>query len=195
MHTAQHIVNNCLTGSLAQDRTIILVTHHITLCSPIASYIVELSPTGSVLRHGSTHDLGLLQEIIKAEDEELPLSEESEKIINVEQLNLDIEQREQRKSAVEASGAVGGKLILAEARAEGRVSWRTYMTYFRATGIFSILLTVFLMVALRAIDLLNQVSTRFRLDYLTRYRSIWHAGEKHITKQVQMASSVRHKYP
>src|ERR1700760_111313 len=70
MHTAQHIVANCLTGPFARDRTIILVTHHITLCLPIAHYLVELSQ-GRVLRQGtikSFEESGILQKVVETED-------------------------------------------------------------------------------------------------------------------------------
>lgn len=46
-HTAKHIVDHCFKGPLMQDRTVILVSHHVQLCAPIASYVVCLE-NGSV---------------------------------------------------------------------------------------------------------------------------------------------------
>lgn len=39
-HTARHIYDQCLKGPLLVGRTIILVSHHVHLCLPGASYVV-----------------------------------------------------------------------------------------------------------------------------------------------------------
>ncbi|KAL7279294.1 hypothetical protein ACG7TL_007135 [Trametes sanguinea] len=151
LHTAQHIVKKALSGDLARDRTIILVTHHITLCLPIAAYLVELS-TGSVLRQGATSELqeqGELERIVEAEDIVEQGTTESSSDTAVE--------NEADLSAatvpVEVKPTVpSGKLIEEEARAEGRVSFRTYMTYIRAAGVVSWVLTVALMILIRFIN-------------------------------------------
>ena len=39
-HTADHILNKCLRGPLLQDRTVLLVSHHVQLCLPAADYVV-----------------------------------------------------------------------------------------------------------------------------------------------------------
>lgn len=150
MHTAQHLVGRCLTSDLARDRTIILVTHHISLCLPVASYLVELA-NGKVLRQGSIQelaDLDLLRTVVEQEDEptEIPQTpaNEADALTDVPVKFV------QQKS--------NGKLIEAEARAEGRVSIRTYITYIRAAGIIPWLLTIGLMLLIRFINIGNQVS-------------------------------------
>ena len=50
-----------------------------------------------------------------------------------------------------------GKLIEAEKRAEGRVSYRTYWTYIRAAGVWTWMVTVFLMIFIRLVSVANQV--------------------------------------
>ncbi|KAJ6621075.1 pleiotropic drug resistance ABC transporter [Mycena sp. CBHHK59/15] len=141
MHTAQHIVANCLRGTFAQDRTIILVTHHISLCLPIAHYLVELAQ-GKVLRQGTKvvemEDQGFEAEVevvdvVENEADSLPEAEVTKRILS------------------------DGKLIQAESRAEGRVSWRTYLTYMRAAGLSSWILTLALMLLIRLINIGNQV--------------------------------------
>lgn len=156
-HTGQHIVGRCLSGPLAQDRTIILVTHHISLCLPAASYLVELSK-GEILRQGSIHefeDLGQLDEIVEAEDEPLgsPISVEAPE-----------NEADSITKAIEEKKGIKGRLVEIETRAEGRVSWRTYLTYIRAAGIMSWILTIFLMLLIRAIDIGNQVITTSLTD-------------------------------
>ncbi|KAJ7070796.1 P-loop containing nucleoside triphosphate hydrolase protein [Mycena amicta] len=152
MHTATHIVDNCLRGPFARDRTIILVTHHISLCLPVANYIVELAE-GGVLHQGtvkSFEETGLLQKVVETEDH--PFFEEEE------QAPAALENEADSVSPnFEPTKRTGGKLIEAEARAEGRVSLRTYLTYIRAAGIFSWLFTLLLMLLIRAINIANQV--------------------------------------
>ncbi|KAH8100998.1 P-loop containing nucleoside triphosphate hydrolase protein [Cristinia sonorae] len=156
MHTAQHLVKNVLSGDLARDRTIILVTHHISLCLPVATYLVELSG-GRVIRQGSIEQLrsqGLLQKVVEDEDivedsipSDEPTKEEPE---NQADLIGDVGQNDVQKKAA------NGKLIDAEARAEGRVALSTYMTYIKAAGVFSWILIVFLMVFLRVVNIGSQ---------------------------------------
>ncbi|KAF7337494.1 P-loop containing nucleoside triphosphate hydrolase protein [Mycena sanguinolenta] len=136
MHTATHIVQNCLTGTFARDRTIILVTHHISLCLPIAHYLVELSQ-GKVLRQGtikSFEESGVLQKVVEAED--YGFQEQEEEEVSAASVTVENEADSVAPEIVKKPRS-NGKLIEAEARAEGRVSWRTYMTYIRAAGVWS----------------------------------------------------------
>ncbi|KAI0775079.1 P-loop containing nucleoside triphosphate hydrolase protein [Trametes elegans] len=153
LHTAQHIVKRALSGDLARGRTIILVTHHISLCLPISAYLVELC-AGSVLRHGSSTGLrehGELARLVEAEDvpEEDKTESSSATATNVEnEADLGADTPETpTKPPVDA-----GKLIDEEARAEGRVSMRTYWTYIRAAGIVSWIFTFALMIMIRCIN-------------------------------------------
>ncbi|KAM0786024.1 hypothetical protein ACM66B_006839 [Microbotryomycetes sp. NB124-2] len=42
-HVAKHLYKKCLKGPLLEHRTVILVTHHISLCLPGAFYLVRMS--------------------------------------------------------------------------------------------------------------------------------------------------------
>ncbi|KAJ6520112.1 P-loop containing nucleoside triphosphate hydrolase protein [Mycena sanguinolenta] len=170
MHTATHIVQNCLTGTFARDRTIILVTHHISLCLPIAHYLVELSQ-GKILRQGtiqSFEESGVLQKVVEAEDYGFQDQEEEEVSITVEN------EADSVAPEIVKKGRSNGKLIEAEARAEGRVSWRTYMTYIRAAGVWSWALTLLLMLLIRLVNIGNQVflaqwGEAYQKDYLVSH--------------------------
>ncbi|KAJ6483901.1 P-loop containing nucleoside triphosphate hydrolase protein [Mycena vulgaris] len=154
MHTAQHIVANCLTGFFARNRTIILVTHHISLCLPIANYLVELAE-GRVLRQGTIKSLeesGILQKVVETEDQGFQDEQDDIAVPADNEADVDPQEIEPVKRA-----RSDGKLIEAEARAEGRVSWRTYLTYIRAAGVSSWILTLFLMLLIRLINIGNQV--------------------------------------
>lgn len=160
MHTAQHLVKNALTGELAKDRTILLVTHHISLCLPHASYLVELS-AGKISRQGSIQELkerGLLQQVIddedvtdqQAEKQPGPASPEIENEADLVNGPAKTNGKSNRKPS-------DGKLIHAEARAEGRVSMHSYVTYIRAAGILCSILTVWLLIQIRLINIGVQV--------------------------------------
>lgn len=154
MHTAQHIVANCLTGFFARDRTIVLVTHHISLCLPIAHYLVELAH-GHVLRQGtikSFEESGILQKVVETEDQGFQDEQDDIAISADNEADSGAPEIEPVKRA-----RTDGKLVEAEARAEGRVSWRTYMTYIRAAGLSSWILTLALMFLIRLVNIGNQV--------------------------------------
>lgn len=39
----KHVLEQALFGEIARDRTLIMATHHLALCQPVASYVVHLS--------------------------------------------------------------------------------------------------------------------------------------------------------
>ncbi|KAG6842469.1 hypothetical protein C0991_007599 [Blastosporella zonata] len=148
MHTAQHLVSKCLTGPLARDRTIILVTHHISLCLPSASYLVELAQ-GKILRQGSIQELkdqDVLDAVIEKEDAPSDVKDLLEN--NGETVE---------DSIPAASTMRSGKLIEAEGKAEGRVPLKTYLTYIYAAGTLPWVITLSLMVLIRFVNITNQV--------------------------------------
>ena len=127
MHTAQHIVEHCLRGDLAKNRTIILVTHHITLCLSSASYIVELA-AGKVVLQGSVKELqatGNLKTVVDAEDDTAEPEGEEEEIVSINEADAVTQNGGEEKRKRISSG----KLVEAEHREEGRVSLATYITY------------------------------------------------------------------
>jgi len=161
MHTAQHLVSNCLSGDLARGRTIILVTHHITLCLPIAYYLLELEH-GKIKHQGTIPELderGLLLKVIESEEEPFLETQSSDQ----ETLNEADDTAVKDPPPRSHSQPGDGKLIEVEARAEGRVSLRSYVTYIRAAGIYCWFLTLAIMVFIRAINIGNQVSSYYSL--------------------------------
>lgn len=156
MHTAQHIVNNCFKGPLSEGRTIILVTHHISLCAPTAAYLLELKG-GKVLHQGTTDDLrsqGLMDAIVQKD--ELPFVKENS--AGTSSSNVD------ESRGFGARRPLGnGKLVEMEHRAEGRVSLGTYFTYIKAAGITCWILTFLLLIAMRLIGVGVQVIRAFSL--------------------------------
>lgn len=171
MHTAQQLVS-ALSGPLCRGRTIILVTHHISLCLPISSFLVELFQ-GSVRRSGSIEGLrknGYLKEVIEREDlvpDAYQSAHEFPSASSKAKPNRENESDGLTKTPPEGEvtspvlnqerGRRKGKLIEAEKRAEGRVSYRTYWTYIRAAGMWTWMVTVLLMIFIRLVTVVNQV--------------------------------------
>ena len=152
MHTAQHLVRKCLTGDLARDRTIILVTHQTGLCLPVSTYLIDLGD-GKILRQGFIKDLELggLLRAVKKEDELADAFDTSNDGKHSENNTV---------NDVLPNGS--GQLVEAESRAEGRVAIRTYITYVRAAGLVPWFFTVGLMLLIRFINVGNQVSDHLR---------------------------------
>ena len=155
MHTAQHLVHKCLTGDLARGRTIVLVTHHVTTCLSAASYLLEIDK-GRVLHQGTIPELeeqGLLVKVLEAEEQPFydppPLDQ---KIFKEADISPDGTVQPQTRQLSD------GKLIEAEARAEGRVSIRSYVTYIRAAGLPAWIFTIVLMLVIRTINIVSQVN-------------------------------------
>ncbi|KAG2149655.1 P-loop containing nucleoside triphosphate hydrolase protein [Suillus cothurnatus] len=151
MHTAQHIVQHCLSGELARDRTIILVTHHISLCLPIASYVVELS-RGNISRAGDKEefqDIGDSDVLNEVDDEETEVATSGTQTPD-HNIAEDVLPKQRPSQTVR-------KLVEAEVRAEGRVPFKTYWVYIKAAGLMSWALTLVLMLIIRMINIGNQV--------------------------------------
>jgi ABC-type methionine transport system ATPase subunit len=166
---------------LACNRTIILVTHHLTLCLPIASRVLKLDD-GKILYQGTIPELeskGLLMSIIQAEEEPFPETEPlSDKPTN------DADALVVENGNTEVSKLVTGKLIEAEAVAEGQVSLRTYFTYFKAGGVGLWVLIIAIQMAIRSINVVYQVRSPNRSSFILcltsgQIRSFWRDGAKH----------------
>jgi len=147
MHTAQHILRNCLTGDLVRGRTIILVTHHIRLCVPAAAYFVELSQ-GTVLRQGSIRDFEDFGEL-KTAEKDIHAADPLQVLTATDTM--------QHETDSPIRSGSKKKVIEEETRAEGQVSLLVYLTYMRAAGPLSWILTILLMLLILSINVGNQV--------------------------------------
>ncbi|KAG8851938.1 hypothetical protein FRB91_007151 [Serendipita sp. 411] len=183
MHTARHLVQYCFGGPLMANRTVVLVTHHVKLCLPSADYLVEIHG-GRIEKQGSIAELkrrGQLTEVLSHDvvetETEPESSDKSHSLENEADLVLgshetpdgstkvgastpsdegETENQNPKKPKWRLSTAEAGKLVDEEARAEGRVSWRTYKTYIQAAGYWSWGAAFLLMIQIRGINILNQ---------------------------------------
>lgn len=80
-HVGRHLLENAIAGELGQNRTRIVVTHHVSLCLPKTKYAIHLGD-GTVDHAGLVDELrerGELQEVLK--DEEEAISEDEDCIL------------------------------------------------------------------------------------------------------------------
>ncbi|RAL02577.1 P-loop containing nucleoside triphosphate hydrolase protein [Aspergillus ibericus CBS 121593] len=122
-HVGKHVYENAVMGELAEGRTRILATHHVSLCLPGAKYAVSLSADGTLKHAGTVDELeadGELESIKEAEEREILIEEEGP-ITPAAPATL-------------ATKAPPKKLIEDEKRATGRVATSVYSGYLKATG-------------------------------------------------------------
>ncbi|KAL1919296.1 uncharacterized protein VTP21DRAFT_1989 [Calcarisporiella thermophila] len=168
-HTARHIYTHCLTGSLMNGRTRILITHNIRLCLPAAKLLVVLR-NGEIENQGTIRNLnerGVLKRILTLEEENgdngdpvnevqmSGISQQEDKEIELLYINgLDSKRAKKQSNngsstlVEESRIPVDFKLIREEHRERGRVSTKIYAFYFSAAGgvfFITILLAIFIL--------------------------------------------------
>ncbi|KAI9266436.1 P-loop containing nucleoside triphosphate hydrolase protein [Phascolomyces articulosus] len=169
-HTAKHLYEHCITSEFLQDRTVILVTHHVNLCIKGAEYVVALKD-GKVVTQGKPQDViatGVLgDEVVLSDDDDetlttttAGLSEASSRTLTKKKKGSDSPNKGNKDngggSTSKTNGGTGGKLTQEEARAEGSVSWKVYAVYFYASGGFPFWIAVLLLFALTQGAIMSQ---------------------------------------
>lgn len=127
-HVGAWIFENCLTGDICQGRTRILVTHHLGLVLPAASFVVELSdgivtysgpPKGSVCSAHSCHS-------------------QSTSSGEVTEDHLDVRPMSSARGAddqhPESNAPTPKKFMQEETRERGTVKGSVYLTYVKSSG-------------------------------------------------------------
>ncbi|KAL4986721.1 P-loop containing nucleoside triphosphate hydrolase protein [Aspergillus falconensis] len=131
--TGRHVYEHALTGELGQDRTRILVTHHVGLCLPRTDYCVLLE-NGFVTHAGTVEELNATGELtdlmgkgeVSRESAEPPLRE------------LPQRKRSSAASAGRRSSAFSARTIPKfnqdEKRETGAISMKVYAAYLSRGG-------------------------------------------------------------
>jgi hypothetical protein len=143
-HTANHLYHECLKGDLMRERTVILVSHHVQLCVPGASYVVALD-NGRVLFSGDRDaflDSGVMSGL--AQSQSTDKDNEKDDTVVIEDVAVKMETSRSDVSGSEASSTVASettqrkksprKLIEEETRAVGRIRRDIWETYIWACG-------------------------------------------------------------
>jgi ABC-type multidrug transport system ATPase subunit len=173
-HTAHHLYFECLKGDLMRGRTVILVSHHVQLCAPGASYIVALE-YGRVLYKGDLHDFqssgvmnslaqsGTIESIGRDETEAVPdqtieeeLHDETDEGGGHSPSSGEATSEDNFSGTVTPLNAIlkpdkksPRKLVEEETRAVGRIDRTVWETYVKACGGVSywIIFVVFFLLA------------------------------------------------
>ncbi|TFK50640.1 multidrug resistance-associated ABC transporter [Heliocybe sulcata] len=137
-HTARLLFEKLLKGPLLENRTVILVTHHVELVLPGANYLVRMLD-GRIDTQGKVEELrerGLLDDIAHGSTADHKSKEaESQEEKTEEQLAAEA-QGEDAFEDVEAKVAdkKPRKLVKDEHRETGSVKWSIYKTYLKASS-------------------------------------------------------------
>ncbi|OCH87049.1 hypothetical protein OBBRIDRAFT_796585 [Obba rivulosa] len=123
VHTARWIMDKCLKGDLVRGRTIILVTHNVTLTSLTADFVVSLGTDGRIASVGSL-DVALAKNIKLLEETQHEDQYSNTAVRDIDELILDAPTRVSED----------GKLVVEEEVAEGHVGWAAMKLYGTALG-------------------------------------------------------------
>lgn len=189
-HVGKEIYDNALMGELAQGRTRILVTHHVSLCLPRAKYAVRLGARGTLEHAGLVEDLklsGSFEDILKAEKNQDGETASGDELESSGTTLLD--PTDGTATVIEdvptVPKATPKKLVEEEKRETGSVKRNIYTRYLNSTGgvLFWGLVFVIYIVA----------------QFLTMSRSywvkIWTSSYEHAENVVNIRnSSLLHSY-
>lgn len=144
-HTARFLYENLLRGPLLQNRTVILVTHHVELVLPAAYYYVQMldghieiqGPVAELQASGVLDDLDV--QLVSHTDKHPGDTDEEGEDSNQESDNrkrvvLRDEGWIRAQQDAEKTRKPPRKLIEEETRRLGNVQWSIYETYLRASG-------------------------------------------------------------
>lgn len=116
-HVGRLIVDKALSGELARGRTRILATHHAELVQPHASYLVRL-------RSGEVESAELLSPVDAETELETVATSPDETLSDAQNGHAAPAGQKKAKKASQDD----------EQRETGRVKWKVYMAYYKASG-------------------------------------------------------------
>nr|XP_019007523.1 uncharacterized protein I206_07785 [Kwoniella pini CBS 10737]OCF46304.1 hypothetical protein I206_07785 [Kwoniella pini CBS 10737] len=142
-HTAQFIVNECLGGSLLEGRTVVLVSHHVSLVLSTAHYVVALGKDGHLEQACLVKDFSQTN-LLDIDPTESSINESSVNMSGVtrpqtRRKSIQYEERDELNIATR-------QLYREEHKSVGRVSSSHYWLIFSSAGGFwywATLLTIY----------------------------------------------------
>lgn len=147
-HTGRHVFEKALTGALGQNRTRILVTHHVALCLPRTDYSVLLE-NGRIKYAGTIDDLkeshhleDILREEQAAEQADIVADGEDREFLNDEETTLQkvISNTSHQKPSTAGNGIATAqtstpkKFVEDEKRETGSVRLAVYLAFLNKGG-------------------------------------------------------------
>ncbi|KAG8689189.1 hypothetical protein FRC11_003875, partial [Ceratobasidium sp. 423] len=228
-HTTRFLIDNLFKGPLLEDRTVVLVTHHVELMLPCAHYLVRMYD-GRIDMQGIVSELqeeGQLDYVVLDADvssnsepdiidsgknmidsvadecnsptyrrtasptQEMPKAPEA--ITSARETRFAAKAARQRTvftARVDPLPSKGPrKLVQDEARAEGNVKWRIYKTYLKASGYFSWVVLVFLIVGYQGFGLIERLWLKTWGEAYDTHNS---TGKHHHTHTLTAAHYLSH---
>ncbi|KAJ7069872.1 P-loop containing nucleoside triphosphate hydrolase protein, partial [Mycena amicta] len=143
VHTAKWIIKHCFCSDLVKGRTIILVTHHLTLVRHICGHVVSINSDGSISQ-------GSIDKILASETALAP-----------DEATLAVPTPEAAK--VVPSDSLRGKLMVEEKVKSGMVKWSACKLSVPASGHSQPVVFLALICALLA---LNESTSAFQVWFL-----------------------------
>ncbi|KAJ3720770.1 P-loop containing nucleoside triphosphate hydrolase protein, partial [Lentinula guzmanii] len=125
VHTSKWIVEKCFKGDLVKDRTILMVTHNISLTQSIAGFAVSLKD-GRVISQGNVLEVFGESEETKQIEARLDDVETGDTFETIEQIEDDIAAHQKLEGQ--------GKLIVEEEVQIGNVGWPAVRLLLRGLG-------------------------------------------------------------
>lgn len=150
-HTAQHLYEKCLQGQLLRGRTVVLVSHHVQLCAPGASYVVALD-NGRVTFAGDSQTFqgsGVIDGLLQSDNPDPKQPKEAVPQVRDSQITKALADEVEPESESSSTMTPGSedetkvlekkklgprKLIEEEQRAVGRIGRDIWQTYILACG-------------------------------------------------------------
>ncbi|KAI0772966.1 multidrug resistance-associated ABC transporter [Trametes elegans] len=133
-HTARFLFERLFRGPLLENRTVVLVTHHVELVLSGAYYLIRMLE-GRIAVQGTVNDLrasGVLEKVAKLEDHTIDALAEDQTLESV--LEADVTETVVNAKPSPDERRKPRKLIEAEQRAEGSVKWPIYNVYLKASS-------------------------------------------------------------
>ena len=174
--TARHLHVHCLLGPLMKGRTVIVVTHQVSLVAPSSAYVVSLQD-GLVLAAGSPSELVASGHLELSEEEidrsdtptsstlapDSPIDNIEENLDGIEGDALDTKKHTDADKASPEVIRLAKQLVANEQQGQGVIGFGTYMLYFKSMG--GLFFWVILALAFAGAQLLQIASNAWIKDW------------------------------
>lgn len=147
--TMKTVVQKCIRGEVLRDRTVVLVTHHVSLVAAAAHQIVALND-GSLVSAGPP---ALFPDLLSSDKMENTDAAEAEDISRMATESLAPSDDLTAPALQNGTASKKGKLVLEEERAVGRVPKKLVMEYLKQIGGPFVLLLIGFCIALELVSL------------------------------------------
>ena len=178
--TARHLLTKALLGPLTQGRTLLLITHAVSLAVPVADWVVVING-GEIIAQGTPADVA--ENPLATEITGRMLRDDSSSLIEVDGSSKPDVSKASSAAVDAINDSKGSKLVEKEDTATGSVKSSVYGAYVKAAGGIG-----FLIIFLLSIWLV--LGVQFGNDYwLKKWSADAAANDSNFTLHISHASS------